>query len=89
MSRRRYSQFFDQKPSLAMTLHEQEEIDKKFEKLEQKIHTRVKKEVFFGCEECVCYDPTPDGKFGCNRTGTCKNSKRQIKKEKINVKSTK
>ena len=89
MSRRQYPRFFDQKPSLAMTLLEQENADALLEKNEQRKHTRFKKEVFFGCEECVCYDPTPDGKFGCNRTGTCKNSKRQIKKEKINVKSTK
>ena len=68
MTKRRYPQFFDQDPSLSMVIHADNLENKRLAPRTKKVKT-----TFISCEECQMFAPTPDGKFGCKKTGNCIN----------------
>ena len=73
MTRRKYPQFFDQEPSLAMLEYEAKRDESKttvMGKLAMKQTNHKKKEVVT-CQDCELYNPGPNGEFGCNRPGRC------------------
>ena len=72
MTRRKYPQFFDQKPSLAMLDYaaKQEANSTRLGRIEPR---KVKSKPFMPCEKCEVYSPKKDGSFGCSRIGKCIN----------------
>ena len=73
MDKRKFPQFFDQVPSLAMMEYaaEEEEQVRHGGMLHTKKPKKVKRPAFVPCQDCAEYAPKEDGGFGCRADGKC------------------